>query len=1213
LIGWVWLKAMAIEGLKMTELQAGTLFLDRYRIEATIGQGGMGIVYCAHDLLLERLVAIKLVSKNVLGSEARARLLNEARTSASLNHPNIVTIYDAGEIDDAPYVVMEFVEGKSLYECMPLALEEILPIMIQVCLALAHAHQHGIIHRDVKPENVLISPAGGVKLSDFGLARSLADRLSSSGGLLGTVYYLAPEVALGGTYDQRIDLYAVGVMLYEICAGQPPFTGDDPIAIISQHLYAPLVSPRAHNPVIPVDLEALILRLLQKDPDQRLASAGEVKNLLQDIQGRLGSTEIEATPVLELAGLKRIQRGRMVAREAEMQAFRQIWSSILSGGGQTLLISGEPGIGKTRLLQETITQVEVSGGQAYLGISYAEGNSPYAAFGQIIRAMLRRNSPESLCLPEAVLADLLSLAPDLHAQFPDVSPNPRLDPQSEQERMFESMVNACQALGASHPLLIAVDDIHWADSGTLGLFRHLARRTRRQRILVAATYREVELDEARPFNQVLLNLNRERLAVRMKLKRLDREQTREMLKVLFAEEITDEFLDGIHLETEGNPFFIEEVCQALVENGSLYFRDGRWQRPAMEDLEIPQNIMGAIQSRLGRLPVHVQETLELAALMGRQFDFTTLSKASPLDEDTLIDALEIAEKDLLISESRQRMEIVFAFSHALIPGVLQAGVRALRRRRLHQAVASAIEQVHPQDYEALAYQYTEASDLQQALKYSILAGDRAAQAFANHDAERYFRSALDITHIVADQAILQDKLAAVLGAQGYFPEAIQAWQEGIALCQGLGERDRMASMYASIARAKWESGDTPGALSTCQEGLDAIDPPVEGSGMAALYQETGRAYFFNFQFDKVEDYAQRALRMAEDVGSIKVQVEALTTLGLLKEKPLEFQRACFSEAIQLAEQNHLYHQAARTHNNMVLVDVFEGKLNEGIRHYERSAQLAQKIGSRHSEAFYLSNLARLHLLLGNLGEVKRLLEYLDQMQLDNIELGASNDYILITKIGEAFFKGEWEWMVSQGSDLRQKLIASGDIQALLNLDYVLSIIPVTQTYVLPDAGAIIQELVELTSQYAYFMITSMSAMVTYLCQQGNLSEAREWLERTRRVQSAYPDYYEGGLYFIAKGILACAEWDESAAMQAYQQAEEMMQRFGLRWWQGFALQCWGDACLKRAEEGDQLQERQLHEQARQLYERARQIYADMGSPFFVAQVEQRLEAAFPAN
>ncbi len=219
----------------------GSLLNQRYQIDAELGQGGMGTVYRAHDTLLERDVAVKVMTKAALGTEGRARLMHEARATAKLNHPNIISVYDAGETEisagtgTSPFIVIELVEGKSLHEYRPQAMEEILSIVRQICIALDHAHAHGIIHRDLKPENVMLLPDGTAKLMDFGLACSVASRLTTEGTLVGTVFYLAPEQALGAAIDHRADLYALGATLYELTTGVLPFTADKALAVITQH------------------------------------------------------------------------------------------------------------------------------------------------------------------------------------------------------------------------------------------------------------------------------------------------------------------------------------------------------------------------------------------------------------------------------------------------------------------------------------------------------------------------------------------------------------------------------------------------------------------------------------------------------------------------------------------------------------------------------------------------------------------------------------------------------------------------------------------------------------------------------------------------------------------------------------------------------------------------------------------------------------------
>ncbi len=311
----------------------GAYLQNRYRLDAELDQGGMGTIYRATDTLLQREVAVKVLSASGLGTAGRARLLREAQAVARLNHPNIVSLYDAGEASGTPFIVMELVAGQTLRQKPPQSIEETLQITRQLCDALDHAHKNGVVHRDLKPENVLITPEGIAKLVDFGLAHSDTTHASVEGALVGTVFYLAPEQALGQEIDARTDLYALGVMLYELTASRLPFNADDPLAVISQHLYAPVTPPSTFNAGIPPALDALTVQLLSKRPEDRPTSASEVRRRLDGLEQP--STAAPAhRETTELSLLDRIVRGRLVSRQIELGQLQELMDARAAGRSQ---------------------------------------------------------------------------------------------------------------------------------------------------------------------------------------------------------------------------------------------------------------------------------------------------------------------------------------------------------------------------------------------------------------------------------------------------------------------------------------------------------------------------------------------------------------------------------------------------------------------------------------------------------------------------------------------------------------------------------------------------------------------------------------------------------------------------------------------------------------------------------------------------------------
>lgn len=259
----------------------------RYQVIERIGGGGMALVYRAHDILLNRNVAIKVLrSQFVHDEEFIRRFRREAQSAASLSHSNVVSIYDVGQEDEIHYIVMEYIEGKNLNEIIkeraPLQVDESVRIASQICDALDHAHQNQIIHRDIKPHNILIGRNGRVKVTDFGIARAVTSTtITQTGSVVGSVHYFSPEHAKGVTTGEKSDLYSLGIVLYQMLTGSLPFLGESPISIALKHLQEEFEEPKKLNPLIPQSVENVILRSMRKNPEERYTSA---KEMLQDLE-----------------------------------------------------------------------------------------------------------------------------------------------------------------------------------------------------------------------------------------------------------------------------------------------------------------------------------------------------------------------------------------------------------------------------------------------------------------------------------------------------------------------------------------------------------------------------------------------------------------------------------------------------------------------------------------------------------------------------------------------------------------------------------------------------------------------------------------------------------------------------------------------------------------------------------------------------------------
>jgi eukaryotic-like serine/threonine-protein kinase len=289
-----------------TDQLLNTLFDKRYRVMRKLGSGGMANVYLAEDQELGRRVAIKILNERHAGDEQFVeRFRREAKNAASLSHQNIVSIYDRGEAEGTYYIAMEYLDGRSLKELIlsrgPAPMSVAVDYARQILSALRFAHRNGIVHRDIKPHNVLVDPEGHVKVTDFGIARAGASQMTEEGSIIGTAQYLSPEQARGTQVDQRSDLYSLGIVVYEMLTGEVPFTGDSPVEIAMKHLSATPPPLREKRPEMPTSLEMVVLRALAKDPAARYQTADEMDADLERVGRGLAvsrQTEEAATTVL---------------------------------------------------------------------------------------------------------------------------------------------------------------------------------------------------------------------------------------------------------------------------------------------------------------------------------------------------------------------------------------------------------------------------------------------------------------------------------------------------------------------------------------------------------------------------------------------------------------------------------------------------------------------------------------------------------------------------------------------------------------------------------------------------------------------------------------------------------------------------------------------------------------------------------------------------
>ena len=573
-----------------------------------------------------------------------------------------------------------------------------LKIGTETCQGLEFVHGKGIIHRDLKPGNVWLSEDGRAVIGDFGLAVAMdRSRLTQAGMMVGTVPYMPPEQAMGGEITPRSDLYALGAMLYEMVCGRPPFVGDESVAIIGQHLNTPPVAPTWHRPDCPPALETLILRLLEKDPSKRPDSATQVREALQAI----GQPSTATTALSEPTSPHEhdpLYRRTFVGRENEVRQLQSAFDGAVSGNGALVMVVGEPGIGKTALCEQLATYVALRGGKALVGHCYEEGSLslPYLAFVEAMRSYVLGRDPEALRSDlGTAAADVARIVSEVRDRV-DVELRPVGDPEDDRWRLLQAVTSFLKNASSVQPLCIVLEDLHWADRGTLDLLLHVARNLQGSRLLIVGNYRDVEVDRTHPLSATLADLRRLTGFGSARLRGLSIDEVQRMINTLTSQEIRPALAEAVHRQTEGNPLFIQEVLRYLVEEGLVERQDGRW-RPAggaVLEMNIPEGLRDVIGKRLSRLSESANRTLAVAAVIGREFRLDLLLKVTGANEEDLYAAIEEGARVGVLEERRQPGVLAYRFSHAFFRQTLYEETFTPRRIRTHQLVAEAMEQIY---------------------------------------------------------------------------------------------------------------------------------------------------------------------------------------------------------------------------------------------------------------------------------------------------------------------------------------------------------------------------------------------------------------------------------------------------------------------------------------------------------------------------------------
>ncbi len=734
-----------------------------YELLGELGHGGMGVVYKARDTRLGRLVALKFLTvASARDARHLERFRREARAACALNHPAVCTLYDLGEIQDRPYLVLELVEGQTLRALVGPCpdLRRVVPLIRQVAGALRSAHAAGIVHRDIKPENLMVRDDGYVKVLDFGLARLLPggaalgpanpDADTDPGTLLGTISYMSPEQARAEPVGSATDIFSLGIVLYELTTGRHPFQAGDRLDTLHAIATEPPLSPARLNPEIPAPLDALIRQMLAAEPRLR-PTAAEVEAMLGELAGHgSGPSPARVAP----------DEPRMfVGRGPERAALDASLAAAAAGQGLFLCVAGEPGIGKTTLIDDFLSQT--AGGDNGCRIARGRCSERLGGAEAYLPVLEALDSLLASEAGEAAARALRLLAPSWYPQVVPVNgerPGPAEGcPQERRKREFLTFV---QEVSRLRPLILFLDDVHWADESTVDLLAYLGARCAGLRLLVVLTYRPTELLVGpHAFVPVQMELQRHGACREIALGFFDPPEVEHYLTLAFPGHVfPPEFATLVHARTEGNPLFVADLLRYLRDRGVITRGSQGWTLArAVPDFrsDLPDSVRGLIGRKLALLGKADFRLLLAAAVQGPEFDSAVVARVLDLDPADVEERLEALDRVHGLVRLRREHEypdgtltLRYQFVHGLYQNVLYAALQPTRKASWSGAAAGALLNAYGENSAAvageLALLFEAARQPEQAIECFLQAARNAVRVGAHRDAAGLARRGLTL-------------------------------------------------------------------------------------------------------------------------------------------------------------------------------------------------------------------------------------------------------------------------------------------------------------------------------------------------------------------------------------------------------------------------------------------------------------------------------------
>jgi class 3 adenylate cyclase/tetratricopeptide (TPR) repeat protein len=672
-----------------------------------------------------------------------------------------------------------------------------------------------------------------------------------------------------------------------------------------------------------------------------------------------------------------------VERDAERASLRRLVDDALAGDGRLGLIAGEPGVGKSRLVTEIGEEAQARGMQVLIGHCVEMSSSPpYLPYVEIIEQAI--SSPRSpLALRRAlgdVAPEIARIAPALRRAFPDIPPPLELPAELARRYVWNSFSEFMSRAAQGQPLLLVLEDLHWADESTVLLTEYLAPLLPEMPVLVLGTYRDLELDLYHPLTRVIGQLRRRRLVEQVSLRRLSFDGVRAMLRALAGQAAPEELVRVIDSETEGNPFFVEAVYLHLVESGVLFDEEGRL-RPGLriDELSVPESIRLVLGQRLDRLTPSTRELLVAAAVSGRVFAPDLVGEVAGASQDAFVEAFDEAEQARLVMPGKVPGELMF--SHELIAQTLLSGVSAVKRERLHLQTAQAISQRYADDLEAhagdLAYHLSRGHprDRTSLVRYLTIAGERAFDAAAFDDAVGHYEHALSL--LPADDQLgrsqLFERLAMALRSVGRWDDALRTMNEALDHYEALGQAEAIGRLgWAMVYQLTWSARLVEG-VQVGQRTLAALGNTVSAD-KARLLSALGWALSISGDYVAATATFDQARALAEQVDNERALADVLhmQTIHHLSFGEFTDGVRVGTRAAEVFERDSALWDLCSVQAFVIYEDGALGSREQAVRLSDKTLGIADRLGHLGAAFMVLCDQIREAAMLGDLPQVEAL-------------------------------------------------------------------------------------------------------------------------------------------------------------------------------------------------------------------------------------------------